>query len=48
MWTLELLRVEDRDGTTVVTTKVDGNFDRTGLPDPVASGLTAMPAHLLR
>jgi hypothetical protein len=25
----------DRDGATVVTTKVDGNFDRTGLPNPV-------------
>jgi hypothetical protein len=33
--TLEVLDVADRDGETVVTTKVDGNFDRTGLPDPV-------------
>src|SRR5258707_14347366 len=33
--TLEVLNAVDRDGETVVTTKVDGNFDRTGLPDPV-------------
>jgi hypothetical protein len=33
--TLEVLDVAERDGETVVTTKVDGNFDRTGLPDPV-------------
>ena len=33
--TLEVLDVTDSDGRTVVTTKVDGNFDRTGLPDPV-------------
>ncbi len=33
--TLEVIDVLDRDGATVVTTKVDGNFDRTGLPDPV-------------
>ena len=32
---LEVLGVEDRDGATIVTTEVDGNFDRTGLPDPV-------------
>lgn len=33
--TLEVVDVVDRDGETVVTTKVDGNFDRTGLPDPL-------------
>jgi SnoaL-like domain len=33
--TIEVLNAADRDGETVVTTKVDGNFDRTGLPDPV-------------
>ena len=33
--TLAVIDVADRDGDTVVTTKVDGNFDRTGLPDPV-------------
>ena len=32
---LEVLNVTDRDGETVLTTKVDGNFDRVGLPDPV-------------
>ena len=33
--TLEVIDVADRDRETVVTTKVDGNFDRTGLPNPV-------------
>src|SRR5712664_3546320 len=33
--TLEVLDVADRHGETVITTKVDGSFDRTGLPDPV-------------
>jgi len=33
--TLEALDVADKGGATVVTTKVDGNFDRTGLPDRV-------------
>ena len=33
--TLEVIDVADRDGETLVTAKVDGNFDRTGLPDPV-------------
>ncbi len=33
--TLEVLDVADRDGEVVVTTKVDGTFDRTGLPDPL-------------
>jgi hypothetical protein len=33
--TLEVIDVADRDGETIVTTKVDGNFDRTGLPNPV-------------
>jgi len=33
--TLEVLDVAQRDGATILTTKVDGNFDRTGLPDPV-------------
>ncbi len=32
---LEVLGVADHEGETIVTTKVDGNFDRTGLPDPV-------------
>jgi limonene-1,2-epoxide hydrolase len=32
---LEVIDVADDDGETVLTTKVDGNFDRTGLPDPV-------------
>ena len=35
--TLEVIHFTDRDGETVITTKVDGNFDRTGLPDPVIS-----------
>lgn len=33
--TLDVIAVADRDGETVVTTIVDGDFDRTGLPDPV-------------
>lgn len=33
--TLDVLEVTERDGRTILTTKVDGNFDRTGLPDPV-------------
>jgi hypothetical protein len=33
--TLKVIEVAERDGETVVTTEVDGNFDRTGLPDPV-------------
>ena len=33
--TLEVLEVADHDGKVTITTKVDGNFDRTGLPDPV-------------
>jgi hypothetical protein len=33
--TLQVIQVADRDGQTILTTKVDGNFDRTGLPDPV-------------
>jgi SnoaL-like domain len=33
--TLEVIDVVERDSETVVTTKVDGNFDRNGLPNPV-------------
>lgn len=33
--TLDVMDVVERDGAVVVTTKVDGDFDRTGLPDPV-------------
>ena len=33
--TLEVLDVADAGGEVTITTKVDGNFDRTGLPDPV-------------
>lgn len=33
--TLEVIDVAKRDCEIVITTKVDGNFDRTGLPDPV-------------
>jgi hypothetical protein len=33
--TLEVLEVADRDGETIVTTKIDGNYDKTGLPDPL-------------
>ena len=33
--TLEVMKVAERDGQTIVTVKVDGTFDRTGLPDPL-------------
>lgn len=33
--TLEVLDVVDRDGETVISTRVDGTFDKTGLPDPL-------------
>lgn len=33
--TLEVLDHSERDGESVITSKVNGNFDRTGLPDPV-------------
>ncbi len=33
--TLEVFEVDDRDGRVTITTKVDGNFDRAGLPDPL-------------
>lgn len=33
--TLEVLDSFERNGEVVLRTKVDGNFDRTGLPDPV-------------
>src|SRR5262245_21701931 len=33
--TFDVLDVVERDSEIIVTAKVDGNFDRTGLPDPV-------------
>lgn len=33
--TLEVMGADERDGQTLVTVKVDGTFDRTGLPDPL-------------
>src|SRR5688572_17416146 len=33
--TFELIDSAEYDGQIVLTTKVDGDFDRTGLPDPV-------------
>ena len=32
---LDPVSVAELDGETLVTCKVDGDFDRTGLPDPV-------------
>lgn len=32
--TLEPIKTVERNGKTIVTAKVDGNFDKTGLPDP--------------
>lgn len=31
----EVVEASEGDGQSIVTTKVDGNFDRTGLPDPL-------------
>ena len=33
--TLEVMEAVERDGQTIVTVKIDGTFDRTGLPDPL-------------
>jgi hypothetical protein len=33
--TLDVLDIARGNGEVTITTKVDGNFDRTGLPDPV-------------
>ncbi|MDB6027786.1 MAG: hypothetical protein JWM68_4009 [Verrucomicrobiales bacterium] len=33
--TLDVMETVERDGQTIVTVKVDGAFDRTGLPDPL-------------
>ena len=32
---LDVMEVIERDGQTIVTVKIDGTFDRTGLPDPL-------------
>ena len=32
--TLKVIKVIERDGKTIVTAELDGNFDKTGLPDP--------------
>ena len=32
---LEVKGIVERDGQTIVTVKIDGTFDRTGLPDPL-------------
>ena len=32
--TLEVVDLMNSNGKTIVTLKVDGNFDKTGLPDP--------------
>src|SRR5262245_12864526 len=32
---LELLGAAERAGQSIITVKVDGTFDRTGLPDPL-------------
>jgi ketosteroid isomerase-like protein len=33
--TLVVVEVVERGGQTIVTVKIDGTFDRTGLPDPL-------------
>ena len=32
---LDLMNAVERDGQAIITVKVDGTFDRTGLPDPL-------------
>jgi hypothetical protein len=47
--TLEVIGVADHGVETVITTRVDGNFDRTGLPDPVMinHSITAAGARII-
>ena len=33
--TLDVIEVAEGAGRTIVTVKIDGTFDRTGLPDPL-------------
>src|SRR5258707_10642866 len=33
--TLDVMGAVERDGETTVTVKIDGSFDRTGLPNPL-------------
>lgn len=33
--TNKLVKFSERDGVTIVTVMVDGDFDKTGLPDPL-------------
>ena len=33
--TLKVMDTVEREGQTIVTVKIDGTFDRTGLPDPL-------------
>ena len=35
---VDILNVTERQGRTLVLLKVDGTFDRTGLPDPLVMG----------
>jgi len=37
--TLEVMKVVEREGQTIVNVKIDGTFDRTGLPDPLVMDL---------
>lgn len=32
--TMRLVETTERDGKTILTVEMDGNFDKTGLPDP--------------
>ncbi len=32
---LEVMGAIERDGETILTVKIDGTFDKTGLPDPL-------------
>ena len=41
----DVLNVTERQGRTIVSVKIDGTFDRTGLPDPLVMSHEFKVAH---
>jgi SnoaL-like domain len=41
---LDVMDVDKRDGQTIITVKIDGTFDHTGLPDPLLMDHFFIPA----
>lgn len=41
----DVVKVVEREGWTVLTVKIDGTFDRTGLPDPLLMDHAFRVAH---